>query len=80
MYKRQGLELLSGLLLNVYLHLKVWDYSNLPLNVMGQICLPFWGLWCLLAIAAIVVDDYLRYWLFAEEKPHYKIIPERGGK
>lgn len=75
-----GLELLSGLFLNVYLHLGVWDYSNLPLNVMGQICLPFWGLWCLLSVAAIVVDDYLRYWLFEEEKPHYRIVPERGGK
>lgn len=75
-----GLELLSGLFLNVYLGFRIWDYSDLPLNVMGQICVPFWGLWCLLAVAAIVVDDYLRYWLFEEAKPHYKIIPQRGGK
>lgn len=75
-----GLELLSGLFLNRYLELGIWDYSNLPLNVMGQICAPFWMLWCLLAVAALVVDDYLRYWLFEEEKPHYKIIPNWGGK
>jgi len=23
---------------------------------------------------AIVFDDYLRYWFFGEEKPHYKIV------
>lgn len=75
-----GVELLSGLFLNLYLNLNIWDYSGLPFNVLGQICLPFWALWCLLAVAAVVADDYLRYWLFAEEKPHYRFAPSWGGK
>ncbi len=75
-----GLELLAGVFLNIYLGLRVWDYSNMPLNVMGQICVPFWFLWCLLAIAAVIVDDYLRYWMFQEEKPHYKFVFARGPK
>lgn len=40
-----GAELLSGLVLNVGLGLKVWDYANMPLNLWGQICLPYMGLW-----------------------------------
>ena len=60
--------------LYVWLELEVWDYSNLPFNFMGQICLPFSFAWTLLSGVAIVVDDYLRYLLFGEEKPHYKIL------
>ena len=68
------LELIVGIVVNVWLGLEGWDYSNLPFNFMGQICLPFSFAWTLLSGVAIVVDDYLRYWLFGEEKPHYKIL------
>lgn len=68
------LEFNVGMIVNVWLGLGVWDYSNLPLNFMGQICLPFSCAWAILSGVAIVVDDYLRYWLFGEEKPHYKIL------
>lgn len=68
------LELIFGIVVNVWLELEVWDYSNLPFNFMGQICLPFSFVWTLLSGVAIVVDDYLRYLLFGEEKPHYKIL------
>lgn len=68
------LELIVGIVVNVWLGLEVWDYSNLPFNFMGQICLPFSFAWTLFSGVAIVVDDYLRYWLFGEEKPHYKIL------
>lgn len=68
------LELIVGIVVNVWLGLEIWDYSNLPFNFMGQICLPFSFAWTLLSGVAIVVDDYLRYWLFGEEKPHYKIL------
>jgi len=68
------LELIVVIVVNVWLGLEVWDYSNLPFNFMGQICLPFSFAWTLLSGVAIVVDDYLRYWLFGEEKPHYTIL------
>lgn len=69
-----ALEFVVGVIVNIWLEFEVWDYSNLPLNFMGQICLPFSLAWVLLSGIAIVVDDYLRYWLFGEEKPHYKIL------
>ena len=65
-----AVELIAGLILNVWLKLGIWDYSNMPFNLWGQICLPFFFAWLALSIVAIVIDDYLRYWLFKEEKPH----------
>lgn len=67
------LEFISGYILNIKLGWHIWNYSNVPFNVMGQICLPFSIAWVFISLIAIVADDYLRYWLFGEEKPHYKL-------
>lgn len=67
------LELLTGLIVNVHLGLNVWDYTNLPLNFMGQISALYTILWVPLSCLAIVLDDYIRYWFFGEEKPHYTL-------
>lgn len=68
------LELITGIIVNVWLGLDVWDYSHLPLNLLGQICISYSILWFFLSACAIILDDYLRYWIFNEEKPHYKIV------
>ena len=65
------LEFIVGLVVNVWLKWGVWNYSTLPLNIMGQICLPFTLIWIVLSAAIIVVDDWVRYKIFKEEKPHY---------
>lgn len=65
------LEFLSGLLLNVYLGLNIWDYSHLPFNIMGQVCLPFFVIWFFLSPLAIFADDFIRWKFFHESKPHY---------
>lgn len=67
------LEFVSGYILNIKLGWYIWDYSTLPFNLVGQICLPFSIAWFFISLVAIVADDYLRYWLFDEEKPHYKL-------
>jgi uncharacterized membrane protein len=67
-------ELVSGVILNIVLGLGVWDYSRAPLNLWGQVCLPFSLLWALVSAFAIWLDDYLRWKLFAEEKPRYTLI------
>lgn len=69
-----GAEFAAGCVLNLWLGLAIWDYSNLPLNFMGQICLPFSLLWVLLSVVVVVLDDWLRYWLFGEERPHYVLF------
>lgn len=68
------LELVFGLVFNVWLGLDIWDYSSLRFNFMGQICLTFSILWFFLSLPAIILDDYLRYWIFGEEKPQYRYI------
>ena len=69
-----SLEFIFGLVLNLYLNLGIWDYSNMPFNILGQICLPFLIGWFFLSLVAIFVDDWLRYILFKEEKPHYHLF------
>lgn len=67
-------EFVTGIILNIGLHLGIWDYSHMPCNILGQICLPFTLIWCALSLVGIILDDYIRYWFFNEEKPKYKII------
>lgn len=64
-------EFIAGCIINIWLGWQVWDYSGLPFNLLGQVCLPFSVLWCILAGAGIILDDFLRFWLFREDKPHY---------
>ena len=68
------LEFISGCILNLWLKLNIWDYSNLPLNLLGQICLPFSILWYFISAIGIVIDDYIRYIYFDEEYPRYKLF------
>ena len=67
------LEFIFGCILNLWLKLDIWDYSHLPLNIMGQICLPFAFAWYALTAAAIIADDFLRFKVFKEEKPKFKL-------
>lgn len=69
-----GIEFITGVIVNLWLHLNVWDYSDLPYNFLGQICLLFSICWFFLSFVAIVVDDYIRYFLLEGKKPHYHIM------
>ena len=50
-----SVELLAGLLANR--DYRVWDYRRMPLNFLGQICLPFTLLWVPLSLIAMVLYD-----------------------
>lgn len=67
-----SLEFITGFIVNIIFGWNVWDYSNVPFNVLGQICLPFCVIWYFLSLVGIILDDYIRYWLFREEPPHYR--------
>lgn len=68
-----GLEFLTGCIINIGLGWNVWDYSDIPLNLCGQICLLYTVFWFILSIVIIVVDDWLRHMLFGAPLPQYKI-------
>lgn len=60
------IEFISGCYLNIYLGLGVWDYSHVPFNLLGQVCLPFSIIWMFLSIPVIYLDDYLKNKLLKE--------------
>ena len=67
-------EFITGCIVNLYFNMNVWSYADLPYNILGQICLPYMVLWFFLSGGCIIVDDWLRYILFEEEKPRYRIV------
>ncbi len=52
-----AVEFLGGAVVNVQLKWNVWDYSSLPANLYGQVCLLYSGLWFLLSMfVALIVQ------------------------
>ncbi|MCL2488980.1 MAG: putative ABC transporter permease [Oscillospiraceae bacterium] len=43
----------GGCLVNLSWKMDVWDYSGLPFNLLGQVCLLYSVLWALLSIPAM---------------------------
>lgn len=53
----------------------MWDYSNMPLNFDGVICLPFSLAWVVLSWVAVFVADAITYYAFEElPVPYYKLF------
>lgn len=67
-------EFVTGYIVNIWLKIGVWDYSYLPYNFMGQICLLYSILWMFLSLIIIFVDDGIRHFLYGEELPAYRAI------
>lgn len=80
-------EFITGYIVNIRLGWQVWDYSDLPFNLYGQICLYYFLLWILLSMAGIVLDDWIRYIIYVNvkkwspwteirlrERPHYRFV------
>lgn len=68
------LEFVTGCIVNLWLGWNVWDYSNLLGNFLGQICPQYVLLWLPVALVGIILDDWIRYRKFGEERPHYKLL------
>lgn len=76
-----GLEFVTGCIVNLWLGWAVWDYSQMPGNILGQICPQFFVLWLPMSLAGIILDDCLRYWWWQEDQPHYNIgLTRRSAK
>ena len=67
-----ALEFLTGYFVNIRMHWNVWDYSGLPYNLFGQICLAYSTIWLFLSLACIFIDDWIRWKIFDEPKASYK--------
>jgi len=64
-----GIELVSGIILNNWLQLGIWDYHNKAFHILGQVCLENTILFIVCAGPfAFWIDDVLRFLLFGEER------------
>ena len=54
-----AVEFIFGLIFNVLFQQNIWDYSHLPLNLLGQICLLFSVLWIFLSLFALKMNMIL---------------------
>lgn len=73
-------EFLAGLVLNVWLGMNIWDYSDVPGNLLGQVCPQFIGAWLGLSLVAILLDDWLRHWFWGETRPHYRMFKRAASR
>lgn len=53
-------ELIAGMIVNLRMGWDVWDYSDMPLNLSGQICLGFSAAWLMLSIPGTALCRVLR--------------------
>lgn len=53
-------EYIFGIIFNVILKRKVWDYSKMPLNIGGQVCALYSFFWLILSMLFIPMADRLR--------------------
>lgn len=55
-----AVEFMVGWVVNIRLGWGVWDYSDRPLNIMGQICPAFSAVWFVLAVMGIKISGALQ--------------------
>ena len=53
-------EFIAGCVVNIWLGLEVWDYGDEFFNLLGQVSLRFFVLWCLLSAAVILPCIYFK--------------------
>ncbi len=61
-----AVEFIAGVVVNLWLGLGVWDYSKMPMNLLGQVCLPFCLMWLGLMLIAVWLERALRFRMFSE--------------
>ena len=54
------IEYVFGIIFNVILKRKVWDYSKMPLNIGGQICALYSFFWFILSLLFIPLSDKIQ--------------------
>lgn len=67
-------EFITGMIVNKWLNWEVWDYSDQPYQVFGQICLPFAVIFSGLCAIGIMFSGHIMHWVYGEEKPNYHIL------
>lgn len=54
-----ALEFVAGVILNLWLGLDIWDYSNKPGNILGQVCPQFTVAWAFLMVVSVHLENFM---------------------
>lgn len=54
-----ALEFITGCIVNLTLDMAVWNYSRVPFNLLGQVCIVYSVLWGFLCIPIYYISKYL---------------------
>lgn len=71
-------ELIIGIKFNS--DFSIWNYTNMPFNYHGQVCLPFYLLWIILSAIFIPILDFIEWKIFnykVDTPPYYKIFGKK---
>ena len=72
-----SVELAFGSFLNLILNLEIWDYSMIPINLQGQICMLYSVLWCFLSAPMILLLKQIKEVLKLDSKSTSKLENNR---
>lgn len=64
-----AVEFIFGVIFNLILKMRVWDYSDMPLNIKGQVCPLFTVLWVGLSAVFIPLSRYIKRILSRRSEP-----------
>ena len=54
-----AVEFLAGCVFNLWLGLRIWDYSGKKNHLFGQVCLRYTGYWALLCLPAYFLLEFV---------------------
>lgn len=61
-------EFITGCMVNLWKGWNIWDYSQVPLNLYGQICFPMALVFAGLCYVGIVADNWIQLNAFGNER------------
>ena len=67
-------EFITGIVVNKWLRWQVWDYTDQPFQLFGQICAPFAIIFSGLCALGIIGGGYFVHLIYGEEKPDFHVL------
>lgn len=69
-----SMEFITGIILNQWCGLEIWNYEGQPFQLFGQICLPFAVIFSGLCCLAILLGGSIACWLYGEPAPKFHFL------
>ena len=73
-----AIELAFGSIFNLWLKQSVWDYTAVPFNFLGQVCLLYTVLWSLLSAPLLIISGLLKDKFLAKNYGKADALPHKN--